>query len=126
MIRQYLPKIFHDPCKTLRPIPFHHPIMRQNPNDDIIMEKLENQISLETLDHLIINAIKEIHYCKKNRLDENSIFEYFNKTLQNPDLCKQYIESRLSSMIVDGKLEKKCTNGQTSFYIKNCKTDASI
>ena len=32
--------------------------MTQNPNDDITMETLENQITLETLDHLIINAIK--------------------------------------------------------------------
>ena len=106
--------------------------MTQNPNDDITMEKLENQITLETLDHLIISAIKEIRYSKKKRPDENSIFEYLNKTLENPDLSKQYIESRLSSMIVDGKLEKKCTNGQTSFYIKKSenelsrKTDASI
>ena len=106
--------------------------MTQNPNDDITMETLENQITLETLDHLIINAIKEIRYSKKKRPDENSISEYFNKTLENPDLNKQYMESRLSSMIVDGKLEKKCTNGQTSFYIKklenelSCKTDASI
>ena len=87
------------------------------------METLENQITLETLDHLIINAIKEIRYSKKKRPDENSIFEYLNK---------QYMESRLSSMIVDGKLEKKCTNGQTSFYIKKLinelsrKTDTSI
>ena len=29
-----------------------------NPNDDITMETLENQITLETLDHLIINVIK--------------------------------------------------------------------
>ena len=106
--------------------------MTQNPNDDITMETLENQITLETLDHLIINAIKEIRYSKKKRPDENSIFEYLNKTLENPDLNKQYMESRLSSMIVDGKLEKKCTNGQTSFYIKKLenelsrKTDASI
>ena len=106
--------------------------MTQNPNDDITMEKLENQITLETLDHLIINAIKEIRYSKKKRPDENSIFEYLNKTLENPDLNKQYIENRLSSMIVDGKLEKKCTNGQTSFYIKKLenelsrKTDESI
>ena len=96
------------------------------------METLENQITLETLDHLIINAIKEIRYSKKKRPDENSISEYFNKTLENPDLNKQYMESRLSSMIVDGKLEKKCTNGQTSFYIKKLenelsrKTDTSI
>ena len=106
--------------------------MMQNPNDDITMEKLENQITLETLDHLIINAIKEIRYSKKKRPDENSIFEYLHKTLQNPDLSKQYIERRLSSMIVEGKLEKKCTNGQTSFYIKKLenelsrKTDESI
>ena len=96
------------------------------------METLENQMTLETLDHLVINAIKEIRYSKKKRPDENSIFEYLNKTLENSELSKQYIESRLSSMIVDGKLEKKCTNGQTSFYVKNLenelsrKTDTSI
>ena len=39
--------------------------MTQNRNDDIIMETLENQITLETLDHLIINAVKEIGYSKK-------------------------------------------------------------
>ena len=33
--------------------------MTQNPNDDITMETLENQITLETLDHLILNDIKE-------------------------------------------------------------------
>ena len=61
--------------------------MTQNPNDDITMETLENQITLEILDHLIINAIKEICYSKEKRPDEN-IFEYLNKTLQNPDLSK--------------------------------------
>ena len=40
--------------------------MTQNPNDDIAIETLENQITLETLDHLIVNAIKEICYSKKN------------------------------------------------------------
>ena len=64
--------------------------------------------------------------------DGNSIFEYFNKILENPTLSKQYKKCRLSSMIVDGKLEKKGTNGQTSFYIKKLenelsqKTDTSI
>ena len=33
-----------------------------NPNDDITMETLENQITLETLDHLIINAIKAMEH----------------------------------------------------------------
>ena len=87
------------------------------------METLENQITLETLDHLIINAIKEIRYSKKKRPDENSIFEYLNKTLENSELSKQYIESRLSFVIVGGKLEKKYTNGQTSFYIKNLENE---
>ena len=76
--------------------------MMQNPNDDITIETLENQPTLETLEHLIIDAIKEIRDSKKKRPDENSIFEYLNKTLENPDLKKQYMESRLSSMIVDG------------------------
>ena len=59
--------------------------MTQNPKDDTTMETLENQITLERRDHLIINAIKENYYSKKKCPDENSIFEYLNKTLENPD-----------------------------------------
>ena len=59
--------------------------MKQNSNDDITMETLENQITLEILDHLIINAIKEKRYSKKKRSDENSNFEYLNKILENSD-----------------------------------------
>ena len=62
--------------------------MTQSPNDDITMETLENQITLETLDHLIKNAIKELRYIRKKNPDENSIFEYLNKTLENPELSK--------------------------------------
>ena len=62
--------------------------MTQSPNDDITMETLENQITLETLDHLIINAIKELRYIRKKNPDENSIFEYLSKTLENPELSK--------------------------------------
>ena len=43
--------------------------MTPNSNNDGIMETLENQIILETLDHLIINAITEIRYSKKKRPD---------------------------------------------------------
>ena len=69
--------------------------MTQDLNDDITMETLENQTTLETLDHLLINAIKQIRCSNKKRPDENSIFECLNKTLENPELSKQYIESRL-------------------------------
>ena len=43
--------------------------MKQNSNDDKTMETLENQVILETLDHLIKNAIKEIRYSEKKRPD---------------------------------------------------------
>ena len=86
--------------------------MTQNSNDDLTMETLENQITLETLDYLIINAIKEICCSKRKRPNENSILEYPNKILENPELSKQYIESRLSSMIADGKLEKSVLMGK--------------
>ena len=52
--------------------------------------------------------------------------------MEIPELSRQYIKCRLSSIIVDGKLEKKCTNGQRSFYIKKLenslphKTDTSL
>ena len=46
----------------------------QNSND-ITMETIDHQTTLETLDNLIINAIKEICYSKKKCPDENSIFE---------------------------------------------------
>ena len=82
------------------------------------METLENQINLEALDHLTINAVKGIRYIQKKHPNKNAIFEYLHKILEIPELSKQYIESRLSSVIVDEKLEKKCADGQTSFYIK--------
>ena len=41
-----------------------------------------------------------------------SVFEYPKKTLEKPELSKQHIESRLPSVIIDGKLEKKWANGQ--------------
>ena len=81
---------------------------------------------------MITSAIEEIRYSRKKGPDENSIFEYLNKTFENPVLSKQYIERRLSSMIIDWKLEKKCINGQTSFYIKklenelSCNTDTKV
>ena len=37
----------------------------------------------------IINLINKIRYNKKKRPDENSIFEYLNKTLVNPELRKK-------------------------------------
>ena len=43
--------------------------MMPNSNNDGTMETLENQIILETLDHLIINTITEIRYSKKKRPD---------------------------------------------------------
>ena len=57
--------------------------MTQNPNDDITMETLENQITLEALDYLIINTTvrynkiqyNKMRYSKKKRPDANSIFE---------------------------------------------------
>ena len=61
-----------------------------------------------------------------------SVFEYPKKTLEKPELSKQHIESRLQSVIIDGKLEKKWANGQTFFYINKLeneqshKTDTSI
>ena len=65
--------------------PYNYLLIHYDVDDDITMETLENQITLETLDHLIINAIKEIRYSKKKRPEENSSFEYLNKTLENPD-----------------------------------------
>ena len=43
------------------------------------METLENQITAETLDHLIINAIKEIRYSKKKCPDGNSSLSTLTK-----------------------------------------------
>ena len=40
--------------------------MTHNSNDDIAMETLENQISLETLDHLIITLSKKYVKVRKN------------------------------------------------------------
>ena len=70
-------------------------------------------------------------FCSRVSVKNYSCGKYL-VTLETPELSKQYIESRLLTMLVDGKLKKKYTNRQTSSCIKKLenelsrKTDTSI
>ena len=74
-------------------------------------------ITDETLDDLILNAIISIRNNKK-RPDSNSIFEYINRELKNSDITHTLVDTRLSLLTVDGKLEIKYPSGKTSYWIR--------
>ena len=63
------------------------------------------QITHDTLDNISIEAINTILHKKLS--DVNSIFEYLNKEFHNPNISFTLIDTRWSTLIIDGKLEIK-------------------
>ena len=84
----------------------------------ITMETLEETISNNDLDHLILNTIKSIRSNKK-RPDCSSIYDYLSKSLSNSDITKQEITNRLNYLTENDKVINKQTNGKDSFFIIN-------
>ena len=54
----------------------------------------------------------------KKRRDSNSIFEYINRELRNSDITQTLVETRLSLLTVDGKLEIKHPSGKTCYWVR--------
>ena len=84
---------------------------------DTCKNSIKSVITDETLDDLILNAIISIRN-KKKRPESNSIFEYINRELKNSDITHTLVDSRLSLLTVDGKLEIKYPSGKTCYWIK--------
>ena len=78
---------------------------------DTYTNSIKSVITDETLDDLILNAIISIRNNKK-RPDSNSIFEYINRELKNSDITHTLVDTRLSFLTVDGKLEIKYPPGK--------------
>ena len=58
------------------------------------MKTIENEITNETMDNMIMNSLDSL---KKNEKisDAHSIHEFIQKNLENTDITKEHIESRL-------------------------------
>ena len=52
------------------------------------------------------------------RSDVNSIFEYLKKELHNSDITSTLIDTRLSTLTIDGKLEIKYSLGKIPYWVK--------
>ena len=85
-----------------------------NGNADVI----DNEIAHETLDNIIIEAIATISR-KKKRLNVNSIFECLNKELHNTDITSTLIDSRLSTLTINEKLDIKYPIGKALYWVKD-------
>ena len=70
-----------------------------------------------TFDVLILKAIISIHN-DKIRPDLNSIFDYINKELRNSDITYTWVETRLSFLTVDGKLDITYPSGKISYWVR--------
>ena len=57
----------------------------------------------------------------KKRPDVNSIFEYLNKELHDSNITSTLIDTRLSTLTIDGKLEIKYPLGKASYWVKGNK-----
>ena len=72
--------------------------------------------------HCATSLLKpSITFSGKKRPDENSIFEYINKELHNLNITSTIIDTRLSTLTIDGKLEIKYPLGKASYWVKGNK-----
>ena len=93
---------------------YHFYIMNHSEPTNIFPKKVDSEINEETLDNLILGAINSI-CCNKKGPDSNSIFNYVNKKLGNLDITRNFIETRLSHLIDNGKLKIKYKSEISSF-----------
>ena len=84
---------------------------------DTCTNSIESVIADETLIDLILNAMLSIRNNKK-RLDSISIFEHISREVRNPDITHTLVETRLSLLTVDGKLEIKYLFEKASYWIR--------
>ena len=75
------------------------------------MDSAEDLTAVNVLDDIIVNAISTIRKNKK-RSDETSIFEFFNKSLENANLTKITINETLTSTSKNNRITNKLTNGK--------------
>ena len=76
-------------------------------NSGSINEKIDmtdNEITRETLDNILIKTINTIR-CNKKGPDVNSISEYHNEKLHNSNITFTLIDTRLSTLTIDAKLQ---------------------
>ena len=78
------------------------------------METIEQKIADEYLDNLILNTINTI-WKNRKRPYGSSIYEYLHKELNNYDVNAEIIESRLSFLIANNRIEN-ITKDQTFLY----------
>lgn len=77
---------------------------------------IDNEITHETLDNIIIEAISTIR--RKKRPNVNSIFEHLSKELHNSNITSTPTDTRLSNLTIDGKLAIKYSLGKASTGLK--------
>ena len=58
------------------------------------METIENKISNDELDNLVLNTIVTIRKNKKRR-DSSSILDYLSKSSSNPNITEEILATRL-------------------------------
>ena len=83
----------------------------------LTMEKINQKITDECLDNLILNAINTIRK-NKTRPDASFIYEFIYKELKNLDITIEIIGKRLSTLTNNNKIENKSTNGKRCYFVK--------
>ena len=82
------------------------------------MDSIKDLTAVNVLDNIIINAINTVRKNKKPP-DETSIYEFFNKNLENANLTQVTINERLTSMSNNNRITNKLTNGKNSYFVTN-------
>ena len=76
-----------------------------------------NDVTMDTLDALIIESIKTIRYSKKKRPNDHTIHDVLRKEGNLIEVGLADINDRLAFRIKEGKLKNQPSNGKNPFLL---------
>ena len=78
-----------------------------------------DDVTMDTLDDLIIESIETIRYCKKKSPDEHTIHNIRRIERNLIEVKLEDINGKLAFLIKKGNVKNQSSNGKNSYFILN-------
>ena len=83
----------------------------------IIDNKINNEVTIASLDKMIYDAIYETRYRLSERPDEKRIFSFVKEILDGTEIVEITFWERLTALEIEGEINNKPSKKGNSFFL---------
>ena len=88
--------------------------------------KINNEVTIASLDEMIYHAIYEIRYRLSKRPDEKRIFSFVKEFLDGNEIAESTFWERLRTLEIKGEIVNKPSKKENSFFLTESNSYASV